>query len=93
MPGEGDVFDPLSAAIPDQRECQSVFGGAAEMINARAFASLRRITAGFLNCNGIARYCDIAPNVALSIDDIERVISFHGPDGAERIGPCADEGP
>ena len=91
MPGEGHVFDPLLAAVLNQRERQSVFGGATETIYARGFAPFGRVTAGFLNCNGIPGYGDIAPNVALSIDDIERVISFHRPDGAERVGPCADE--
>lgn len=91
MPGEGHVFDPLLAVIPDQRERQSIFGAATETIFGRAFASFGRVTSGFLNCNGIPGDGDIAPNVALSIDDIERVISFHGPDGAERVGPGANE--
>ena len=93
MPGEGDVFDPLSAAIPVQRERQSVFSSAAEMINARAFAPFRGLAARFLDCDHIAVYRKVSPNVALSRDDMEGIVGVDRPDGAERIGPCADEGP
>src|SRR5438445_11509922 len=92
MPGEGHVFASLLAAIPDQRERQSVFGAAAEMINARAFAAFRGLAARFLDCHRIAGNCKIAPNVALSSDDVEGVVGVDRPDRAERIGPCADEG-
>ena len=92
MPGEGHVFDPLLAAIPDQRERQSVFGGAAEMINAGTFAAFRSLAARLLDCDRIAGYCQSARNVALSSDDMEGVVGVDRPDGAERIGPCADEG-
>jgi len=93
MPGEGHVFDPLLAVIPDQRKRQSVFGAAAEMINARAFAAFRGLAARFLDCDCIAGYRKITPNVAFSSDDVEGVVGVDRPDGAERIGPCADEGP
>jgi len=93
MPGEGDVFDPLSAAILDQRECQSGFSSAAEMIHARAFAPFRGLAARFLDCDRIAGYCQISRNMALSSDDMEGIVGVNRPDGAERIGPCADEGP
>src|SRR5439155_27111338 len=93
MPGEGHVFASLLAAIPDQRERQSVFGAAAEMINARAFAAFRGLAARFLDCDRIAGNRKITPNVAFSSDDVEGVVGVDRPDGAERIGPCADEGP
>lgn len=94
MPGEGHVFDPLFAAILNQRERQSVFGAATETVFSwAAFASFRRVPARFLNCDGISGYCNIAPNVVFGSDDIEGVISFDRPDGAERIGPGADESP
>ena len=91
MPGEGHVFDPLFAVIPVQRERQSVFSSAAEMINARAFAAFRTLAARFLDCERIAGYCQISRNMALSSDDMEGVVGVDGPDGAERVGPCADE--
>ena len=83
MPRERHIFDPLLAAVLDQRERQSVFSATTEAIFGRAFAPFRRVTAGFLNCNGIPGYGDIAPDVTLSINDIKGVIGFHGPDGAE----------
>ena len=88
-----DVFASLLAAIPDQRERQSVFGAAAEMINARAFAAFRGLAARFLDCDRVAGYGQISPDVALSRDDMEGIVGVDCPDGAERIGPCADEGP
>ena len=91
MPGEGHVFDPLLAAIPDQRKRQSIFGAAAEMINAWAFAAFRGLAARFLDCDRIAGYRKIARNVALGSDDMKGVVGVDRPDGAERIGPCADE--
>src|SRR2546428_3633094 len=92
MPGEGHVFASLLAVIPDQRKRQSVFGAAAEMINARAFAAFRGLAARFLDCDRIARYRKITPNVAFSSDDVEGVIGVDRPDGAERVGPRAGEG-
>jgi len=93
MPGQGHVFDSLLAAIPDRCKHQSVFGAAAEMINAWAFAAFRGLAARFLDCDRVADYCKIAPNVALGRDDMEGIVGVDRPDGAERIGPCADEGP
>ena len=92
MPGEGHVFDPLLAVIPDQRERQSIFGAAAKMINPRAFAAFRGLAGRFLDCDCIAGNCKIPPNVALSSNDMKRVVGVDRQDRAERIGPCADEG-
>jgi len=91
MPRERHVFDPLFAAVLNQRERQSVFGAAAETIHARVFAAFRGTAASFLDCNSIPGYRDIAPNVAFRSDDIEGVIGFDRPDSAERVCPCADE--
>jgi hypothetical protein len=87
MPGDGHVFDPLLASVINQRERQSVFVRPAELIDARALAAFRSLTAGLLDRDRIASHGVIAPDVALGINDIERAIGLHRPDGAERVGP------
>ena len=42
MPGDRHVFDPLLAAILDQRERQGVLASAAKVVDARAVAEFRK---------------------------------------------------
>ena len=93
MPGERHVFDPLLAGILNQRERQGVWAGAAKLVDARAVAAFRGVAARFLDCDSIPGCCNIAPNVALRINDIEAVVRFDRPDGAERVSPSADQRP
>ena len=93
MPGEGHVFDPLLAAIFNQRERQGVLAGAAKLVDARAVAAFRGVAARFLDGDAIPGYGKIAPNVAFSIDDIEGVVGFDRPNSAERVCPRPDKGP
>ncbi len=91
MPGERDVFDPLLAAVVNQRERQSVFDRTAKLINARAAAAFRSVAASFLDGHSIAGYCNIAPNMAFGTDDIEGIVAFDRPDSAKRVCPNTDE--
>ena len=93
MPSERHIFDPFLAAILNQRKRQSVFAGAAKLVNARAVAAFRSVAAGFLNRDVIARYCNIPPNMAFRIDDIEGVVGFDRPDCAQRVRPNTDQRP
>ena len=93
MPGERHIFDPLLAAILNQRKRQGVLAGAAKLVDARVVAAFRGVAARFLNGDGIPGYCKIAPNVAFGSDDIEGVVSFDRPNSAERVCPRPDKGP
>ena len=93
MPGERHVFDPLLAGILNQRERQGVWAGAAKLVDARAVAAFRGVATCFLDCDSIPGCCNIAPNVALRINDIEGVVGFDRPDGGQRVSPSADQRP
>ena len=90
---ECHVFDPLLAAIFNQRKHQSVVGRAGKLIDARPGAEFRGLTACFLDCDSILSHRNIAPNVMLRIDDIEGLVAFDRPDSAKRVCPLPDEGP
>ena len=91
MPGERHVFDSLLAAVVNQRERQSVFAGAAKLVNARAVAAFRGVAAAFLERDSIGSgYCIVAPDVALSTDDIERAVSLICHHSAQRVRPRPD---
>ena len=60
MLGERHVFDPLLAAILDQRERQGVLASAAKVVDARAVAEFRGLAACFLDCDSIPSHCQIA---------------------------------
>jgi hypothetical protein len=92
MPGECHVFDPLLAAILNQRERESVSAGAAKLVDSRPMAAFRGLTACLLDCDSIAGDCNIAPNVAFGIYDIEGVVGFDRPDSTERVCPRPDQG-
>jgi len=93
MPGARHVFDPLLAAILNQRERESVSAGAAKLVDSRALAAFRGLSTRFLDCDRIPGHCDIAPNVAFRIDDIEGVVGFDRPDSTQRVCPRPDQGP
>ena len=93
MPGARHVFDPLLAAILNQRERESVSAGAAKLVDSRALAAFRGLATRFLDCDRIPGHCDIAPNVAFRIDDIEGVVGFDRPDSTQRVCPRPDQGP
>src|SRR5947207_2285050 len=93
MPGARHVFDPLCAAILSQRERESGFAGAAKLVDSRALAAFRGLSTRFLDCDRIPGHCDIAPNVAFRIDDIEGVVGFDRPDSTQRVCPRPDQGP
>jgi len=93
VPGERDVFDPLPAAILNQSERESVSAGAAKLVDSRALTAFRGLATRFLDCDSIPGHCDIAPNVAFRIDDIEGVVGFDRPDSAQRVCPRPDQGP
>ena len=94
MPGERHVFDSLLAAVVNQRERQSVFAGAAKLVNARAVAAFRSVAAGFLERDSIGSgYCIVAPDVALSTDDIERAVGLICHHSAQRVRPRPDKRP
>ncbi len=94
MPGERHVFDPLLAAILNQRERQGVLAGPAKLVNAGGVTAFRGIAAGFLERDSIGSgYCIVAPDVALSTDDIERAVGLICHDSAQRVRPRADKRP
>src|SRR6266852_4436868 len=93
MPGERHVFDPLLASILNQREREGVLAGAAKLVDTRAVAAFRGLATRLLDCDSIPGHCNIAPNVAFRIDDIEGVVSFDCPNSAERVCPRPDKGP
>src|SRR5439155_1484219 len=93
MPGARHVFDPLLAAILNQRERESVSAGAAKLVDSRALAAFRGLATRLLDCDRIPGHCDIAPNVAFRIDDIEGVVGFDRPDSTQRVCPRPDQGP
>jgi len=93
MPGERHVFDPLLAAVINQRERKSVFAGAVKLVNARATAAFGSVAARFLNGDSIAGYCDIAPDMAFRIDDIEGIVGFDRPDRAKGVCPNPHQRP
>jgi hypothetical protein len=92
MPGERHVFDSLFAGVTNQRERQTV-ARAAKFICARAFAAFRSFAARLLDGDSITGDCIGSPDVALRINDVERTVGLHRPDGSERVGPRADKRP
>ena len=93
MPGEGHVFDSLLAAILDQREREGVCAGAAKLVDTRALATFRGLATRLLDCDSIAGHCNIAPNVAFGIYDVEGVVGFDRPESTQRVCPRPDQGP
>ncbi len=93
MPGERHVFDPLLAVILDQGEREGVSAGAAKLVNTRAVAAFRGLATRLLDCDSISSHCNIAPNVAFRIDDLEGVVGLDRPDCAKRVCPRPDQGP
>src|SRR6266478_1781659 len=94
MPGERHVFDPLLAAILDQRKREGVCAGAAKLVDARALAAFRSFAARFLERDSIgSRHCIVAPDVELSTDDIERAVGLICHHSAQRVCPRPDQGP
>ena len=93
MPGERHVFDSLFAGVTNQRESQTVFDRAAKLICARAFAAFRSFAARLLDCDSVTGDCVGSPDAALRINDVERTVGLHRPDGSDRVGPRADQRP
>ena len=94
MPGERHVFDPLFAAVVNQRECEGIFARAAKLVNPRDVAAFRSVAAGFLERDSIrSGYCIVAPDVALSTDDIERAVGLICQHSAQRVRPRPDKRP
>ena len=96
MLGEQHVFLAYAAGVIDQRKRQSVFVGAAKLINAGAFAVSRdwACPSRFLNRNGIRGDRVGAPDIAFAIMisiNIERAVSLERPDSAERVCPNTDQ--
>src|SRR5437899_9787426 len=93
MPGARHVFDPLLAAILNQRERESVSAGAAKLVDSRALAAFRGLAARLLGCDRIPGHGDIAANVPFRIDDMEGVVVFDRPERPQRVCPRSDHGP
>ncbi len=95
MPGKQHVFLALFAGVTDQLERQSVIASPAKLVDAGALAAFRTFPTRFLDCDGVTGDRKISRNVPFrsGSDDIEAVVGFDRPDGAERISPSADQWP
>jgi len=56
-------------------------------------AAFRGLATCFLDCDSIAGHCNIAPNVAFGIYDVEGVVGFDRPESTQRVCPRPDQGP
>jgi hypothetical protein len=65
-----------------------------ELVRGWLLAGFRRLPAHLADCESVAGHRVMTPHVRLPVlveVDLECSIGINGPDGAERVSPCADE--
>src|SRR4029450_158191 len=95
MPGKQHVFLALFAGVTDALERQSVIAGPCKLVHAWALTAFRTFSTRFLDCDGVTGDRKISRNVPFrsGSDDMQGIVGFDRPDGAERISPSADQRP